>query len=335
MAADLPTSMKAAQWSSTSGGIDKNMKVESVPLPKKAGSLPKDSTLVKVAYTTLNPVDYKIPEFAGRFGPKITCVDFAGTVVSSTLPHLKPGEPVFGKTDPPVCGALAEYVISADPRATVPVPDGVSLKEASTLGVCGLTAYQSIGPYVKEGDKIFINGGSGGTGTFGIQIAKALGCSVTTTCSGPNVDLCKSLGADEVIDYRTTNVIDHLKRQGTQYDLIVDNIGQPDIYWNAHHYLKPSGLYATIAGNLTISYIMSLMMVLLLPTFLGGGQRKSKFVTVVSNAAEYAQLASWMKEGKVKPVIDKELPLEEAGQGFTMLKTGRQRGKIIIKVAGE
>lgn len=95
------------------------------------------------------------------------------------------------------------------------MPDGLDPLNAATIPVAGLTAYQSIVPYVKKGDKIFVNGGSGGTGIFSLQIAKAVGCYIVTTCSTPNVELCKKLGADEVIDYRKQGVYDALEARAT------------------------------------------------------------------------------------------------------------------------
>ncbi|TVY47239.1 Zinc-type alcohol dehydrogenase-like protein [Lachnellula occidentalis] len=102
-----------------------------------------------------------------------------------------------------------------------------------------LTALHCIAPYVKEGFKVVINGASGGTGTFGIQIAKIMECTVTAICSGANVELCKSLGADNVIDYKSNDVIQELKKGGLQYDLIIDNVAVGgSIYTESHHYLK-------------------------------------------------------------------------------------------------
>ena len=336
MATSLPATMKAVQWSSSVGGIEKNMKVNEVPLPKNATSLPKESTLVKVAYSTLNPVDYKMPEMplVGRMMSRIPCSDFAGTVVSTTLADLQPGEPVFGMTAIPSFGTLAEYVIVSGSQGIVPVPNGVNLKDAAALGVVALTAYQSIVPFVDKGDKVFINGGSGGVGTFATQIAKAIGCSVTATCSGPNVEFCKSLGADEVIDYRSTDVVEYLKRQGTQYAVLFDTANTPAIYWSAHHYLKPSGVYNTIPGDASFSTIRSMAMMFLLPKSLGGGQRTAKLIGRQLNAAHYAELVGWMKQGKVKTIVEQEYKLDRAAEAFTRLKTGRTRGKLIIKVTG-
>jgi len=337
MAANIPSTMRASQWT-TSGGIEKNLRLNShAALPKNAKSLPADHTLVQVLYTTPNPIDWKMADTLPFIfsKPATPGLDFAGKVVTSTLPHLKPGELVFGKTEPPVFGTLGEYVVVGK-QGVVPLPDDVPPKQAACVGVVGLTAYQCIAPFVKAGEKVFINGGSGGTGTFGIQVAKAIGCEVTTTCSGPNVDLCKSLGADKVIDYRSEDVISTLKRSGTQYDLIVDNVfATPDLYWNCHHYLKPGARFITIAGSPSIKDITAMLKVFLWPSFLGGGQRPFQFVMCKSNAEQYAQIAKWMEEGKVKAVIEQEFELQDAAKAFERLKSGRTRGKLVIKVAGE
>ena len=333
--------MRAAQWTTIAGGIEKNLKLNTdAPLPSNAKSLSTDSALVKVEYASINPIDYKLPEFAlfrtlKISTPAIPCGDYAGTIVATTLPHLKPGDRVFGRSDPPGFGALGEYMIVSGKENVVALPEGVSMSDASTVGVAGLTAYQCL-KGMRPGSKVFINGGSGGTGIFGIQIAKILGCTVTTTCSGPNVELCKSFGADEVIDYRTTNVVDHLKRQGTQYDLLIDNVGAPSpIFWDARHYLKPEGRYITIAGSFTLSSITSMMMMKYLPAWLGGGQRTGEFLLRKSNAEDYARIAEWMGEGKLKVVTEKVYKLEESAEAFASLKTGRSRGKLVVKVAGD
>lgn len=189
-------------------------------------------------------------------------------------------------------GAYAEYLVVAR-KLCMTVPGGVRLEDASTIGIAGLTAYQTIVPFVGTGAKVFINSGSRGLGTYGIQIAKAIGCSVTTTCSGVNVDLCKSIGLDEVIDYRTQNVVDILKHSSEQYDLIVDNVfSDPQLYWSCHEYLRPRGRFVTIVGGLRLSFIKDVLSIMLWPTLLGGGQRKSQFVGRTSNARDYERIAA-------------------------------------------
>jgi NADPH:quinone reductase-like Zn-dependent oxidoreductase len=338
MANTLPSTMRAVQWTSMAGGIEKNIRVNTTaPVPTVPTNSAEPSTLVKVAYSSINPVDYKLPEFAifralKMSTPAIPAGDFAGTVVHTTLPNFKPGDLVFGRSDPPHFGALAEYVVVNGRENVVKLPEGVSMEDAATLGVAGLTAYQCIAPYTREGSKVFINGGSGGTGTFGIQIAKVLGSRVTTTCSGANVELCQSLGADEVIDYRTTDVVKHLQRQGTQYDLLVDNVGSPELYWNAHDYLKADGLYINIAGTATLTHVLNVLKVSYMPAWLGGGQRAAMFLRRNSSEGDFAKIAQWIAEGKLRPVIEKVYALDEAAEAFARLKTGRSKGKLVIKV---
>nr|POE74597.1 zinc-type alcohol dehydrogenase-like protein c16a3.02c [Quercus suber] len=331
MATSLPASMRAATWSNPSKGLDRSLTVNSsTPLPKNAQSLPKESALVKVAYVSLNPVDYKLienPILRLALGSRTPCSDFSGTVIASTMPHLKPGDRVAGAIAPPAFGAAAEYVIATGKNTCVPLPNGCPLEQAVCIGVAGLTAYQCIAPNVKAGDKVLINGGSGGTGSFGIQIAKALGCHVTTTCSGANVELCKSLGADEVIDYRSEPVLPALKRKGTQFDLVVDNVfADPAIYYECHEFLKAGKPFVTIAGDFTLSAMRTLITALLLPAVLGGGKRPLRFLSMASDSDGYGRLVQWMAEGKVKAVIEKEFSgLEELGDAFARMKSGRTR----------
>jgi NADPH:quinone reductase-like Zn-dependent oxidoreductase len=340
MAATTPSNMKASQWKSTSGGIEKRLKyTTSAELPKHAHSLPPDHTLVKVAYASINPADYKLAEIplVNRFffkTPATPGIDYAGTVVATTSPHLKPGDRVLGKTQPPAFGATAEYLVITPAYSCVALPDEVEFEQAACVGVAGLTAYQSIAPFVKLGSKVLINGGSGGVGTFGIQICKALGCIVTATCSGKNADFCRGLGADNVIDYRSAPVVEALKRSGVQYDLIVDNVfEEPQLYWQAHHYLKPSGVYISITSKFTICSIVNLAGVLALPRWLGVGSHTSKFL-VVSNGTQdgFQAVTKLMKEGKVKVPIEEIFPLENLGDAYIRLKSGRTRGKLVIRI---
>lgn len=333
--------MTRAEWSVPTGGIEHNIKFNPKSLlPKKAHYLPEDSVLIKVAYATVNPADYKFPDipilnrivFSKPATPGLDC---AGTVIKSTRSDLKPGDHVAVKFTPTSEGTLAEYIVAQGKEVCAKIPEGVSLEQASALGVCGLTSYQCIAPYVKDGSKVLINGGSGGTGTFGIQIAKNLGCYVTATCSGANADLCKSLGADEVIDYRTTDVVSQLKRSGTQYDLIVDNVFTPDIYWNSADYLKPNCYYITPAGDAKWSVIWSLLQILLLPSWLGGGSRPAKFAGVQPKAQDFTTLGGWMAERKLKTVIEKTYNLKETGEALARQRTGHVRGKLVVEVTGD
>lgn len=340
MSASIPSTMRASQWSSSAGGLEKNLRVnEEAAMPAAAHSLGADQTLVKVYYSALNPVDYKLPEapFISTFSfkkPATPSMDFSGRVVSTSRSDLKPGQYVFGKTEPSDFGALAEYLVVGR-EGCVPVPDGVAMQDVGCIGVAGLTALQCISPYVQQGDKVFINGGTGGTGSFGVQEAKALGCYVVASCSGSNVELCKRLGADEVIDYRTQDIVQTLKRKGMQFDHVVDFVGSPPLYWAAHHYLKPGKCLVNVGATPSLSTLLDFMKIYLWPAALGGGQRKYVFLRCKATATQYAQIGQWIKEGKVKPVIGHVFTLDEAPKAFQTLKAGGFQGKIVIKVAEE
>ena len=230
--------MQAQLFDGTSPTMEANLKyTKDAPLPSNAHNLKPNQMLVRVTATSLNPVDYKFASLpiVGRLivpRPSSPGLDFAGWVASSQPPSpFKYGQQVFGRLNrPQQYGALGEYVV-ASTTEIVPRPEGLSKEDAASIGTAGLTAYQSIVPYVKPGDRVFINGGSGGVGSFCIQIAKALGCHVTTSCSTGNVQLCKDLGADRVIDYKSEAVVKVFQTSG-KYQHVVDNVGTNPELWN-------------------------------------------------------------------------------------------------------
>ncbi|KAL5326657.1 hypothetical protein ACEPPN_004345 [Leptodophora sp. 'Broadleaf-Isolate-01'] len=335
--------MRAWQYSCTKGGLNVNMKINpSAPLPK-----PKPTQhLVQVLATALNPVDYKPAEMPiiGRLlvsYPATPGLDFAGCIVTpATGSSFKPGQLVFGVaggSTPLAGGALAEFALVEEKHA-VAIPEGVDILDVAVLGVAGLTAYQSIVSRVKKGDHIFINGGSGGTGTLGIQFAKAAGCHVTTTCSTPNVELCKRLGADVVIDYKKGNVLAALLASGQKFDHAVDNVGHiedKELWWRWDEYAQPGASYVLVAGELSISGVVDMAKRAILPKFLGGLKGKVDGFWPEPKPEDLAQVALWIKEGKVKPIIDQKFAFEDGAKALEKLKTGRAKGKIVIDVALE
>ena len=340
--------MKAWQFSQTTGGIEKNLKLNnSAPLPPKANSLAADQVLVQVLSASLNPVDYKfaqIPVLGNLIikKPSSPGLDFAGRVVASgpnskkvSTEDLKPGQLVFGRLDSPTqFGTLAEYTVV--PRSgCVPLTEGVSVDDAACIGTAALTAYQCIVPNIKSGDRVFINGGSGGVGSFGIQFAKVKGCFVATSCSSVNVELCKSLGADEVIDYKSKEIVAELKKM-PKFDLVVDNVGTPsELYWQAHNFTKAGIKYVQVGGGLSLGEIYELLSRMMWPKFLGGGQRQFIFLGLANNYDHFKEIAEWMAQGKVKALVDEVYGMEDKGpvRAFERLKTGRAKGKIVVRIA--
>ncbi|KAF2826059.1 NAD(P)-binding protein [Ophiobolus disseminans] len=337
----LPDTMKAWQWSTCSTTLEKVIRLnDATPLPTAKRALASGESLIHVHAAALNPVDYKLAELpvVGRMAipkPATPGLDFAGKVVEVGPDcDVKAGQMVFGKLEPKQqFGTLGEYIIGSK-AGTVPLPSGISTEEAATLGVCGLVTYQCLAPNVKAGDRVFINGGSGGTGTFAIQIAKALGCFVTATCSGSNVQLCKSLGADEVIDYRANDVATVLAQTEKKYDMVLDNIGSNfEIYWRSPSFTLPGAKYVQIGAQPSLSFVYDLAFRFVVPTALGGGQRPFSFGMAATNFEDFTKLGELVAEAKVKPVIDEVFAFDDAPRAYKKLKTSRAKGKIVVRVA--
>ncbi|EKJ74613.1 hypothetical protein FPSE_05363 [Fusarium pseudograminearum CS3096] len=337
----IPLTMKAAQWRTIRGGIERNLKFSvDAKLPKDSHSLANGHTLVKVAYASVNHLDYKVAEMplASMFftKPVTPGLDYSGTIISTTLEEFGAGHRVFGRTELPTGGTMAEYVVVGE-KGLAAVPDGVSLRDAACVGICGTTNVQYLASVIKTGDKVFINGGSGGVGTFAIQVAKAMGClHITTTCSASNSEFCHALGADETIDYRSENVLEILKNREEQFDLVYDTIfSNPSLYWQSHNYLKPHGSYICVGLPSIFQFIKTFLSIKLLPRWLGGGKRTFKFQSVVANRQDFEQMAEWIREEKVKVVVEEGFVLEDADRAYASLKGGRTRGKIVVRIGGE
>ncbi|KAF2199571.1 GroES-like protein [Delitschia confertaspora ATCC 74209] len=333
--------MKRWEYDTASGGLEKNLHLTTnAPKPKITS---KNQVLVEVISMAINPADYKVPEMgiiskAMISTPASPGMDFCGRVVSfgDAVKKFKEGELVFGALlGPATNGTLSQFVIVQDSNCAS-LPNNVSADHGAAFGAAGFTAYQSIAPHVKDGDDVFINGGSGGTGTWGIQIAKALGCHVTTSCSTGNVDLCKSLGADEVIDYKSFNIIEKLESKGQRFTLVVDNVGSPgNLYKASTSFLVPSGRFVQVGASMDFASAKIVIGNMVLPSFLGGGQRKYEFFTPKINADDLGKARDLLAKGKAKAVIDSTYEFENAPKAFEKLKTGRTKGKIVIHVKKE
>ncbi len=339
------------------------------------------------------------------------------------------GDRVFGHLDLTTrFGALGEYVV-ATLAGLARAPEGVSLEQACCVGTAAVTALQCIAPHVRGGggerrrrrlsgrdrdrdrDRVFINGGSGGTGTFGIQIAKALGCWVAASCSAANADLCRALGADEVIDYDGTRDVcgvlrelaaddgdgdgdgegdgkinKKMKKNNKKFRLVVDNVGTSprDLYKAAddfllsaaddhddndhdedhddhddddddhhhhhhhhhHHGGRGGGRFVQAAVGTSPAFVRATASRALLPALLGGGRRPFSLLVMANRRADLARVARWMAEGRVRAVLDDDdggdgsrgggaFAYADVPDAYRRLKTGRARGKIVVRVAEE
>lgn len=343
--------MRAWTYSNASGGLDKALQLQTEASPPHKTLLDKTSVLVHVSHASLNPADYKLPELGlvAKFViplPASPGMDYSGTVtaVGSDVKEYRIGQKVFGRVDPIKnrYGTLAEYIVAKDGVGIAATPAGWEDKmdQLACVGTCGLTALQSIQPYVTGAadEQVFINGGSGGTGTFGIQIAKALGLHVTVSCSAANAGLCRGLGADEVIDYKEQNISEVLKAKGKVFKLVVDNVGftppeQEDLYTAANTFLVDDGNFIQVGGGASASQVKAAVSRSLIPGFLGGGKRNFTMVMTKQSHEGLARIGEWMKEGKVKGIIDEVFPYEDAPKAYAKLKTGRAKGKIVVAAA--
>lgn len=327
--------MKAWIYSSVSGGLEKNLSFS--PSARVPPTLRQDQVLIQVISASINPADYKIPEM-GPLGKMITTtpaspgMDFCGRVVAvgASVSEFQPDQLVYGCLGKPSqFGSLGEYIVGRTNEIAA-LPAGVDPDHVAAVGVAGQTAYQSIAPYVSTGDKVFINGGSGGCGMFAIQVAKLLGCHVTTTCSARNVQFCKDLGADEVIDYTSENVADVLKRHGQVYSHAIDHIGSPDnLYSESHHFLLPGKTFVQVGAASIGTYADRLVR----PGFLGGGKRKYSIFLFKNTRDDLVRIGEWIQQGKIKVAIDSIFEFDDAVKALEKLRSGRSRGKIIIHVA--
>lgn len=335
-------SMRAWQYTNASIGLDKALSLVSITRPYPQ-LLSRNELLIQVLSTSLNPVDYKIPELgvlakAMVSTPASPGLDFCGRVVASHPANdaYTMGQVVFGRLDKTYKnGTLAEYVVT-NQVSVVSLPPNVEVDQAAAAGTAALTAYQSIVPYLKGLEKpaVFINGGSGGVGTWAIQIATLLGAEVSVSCSGSSEELVTSLGAEHVLDYTKVDIIEGLKNVGPVFDLFIDAVGTPNnLYKESEYFLKPTGRYIQVAVGATVASGAQMVDRMLRPTWMGGGKRPYSFTSIKCNQNDLVQIARWMSEDKIKAVIDEVFEYEDAPKAVAKLKSGHAKGKIVVHVS--
>lgn len=299
-----------------------------------------DQVLIKVRAVSINPLDWHFIEgtpyimramAVGLRKPKDPRlgVDMAGEVeaIGKNVTQFKPGDAVFGARN----GAFAEYVCARADKAVVLKPERLSFEQAAAVPVAGLTALQGLRDIgkVQPGQKILINGASGGVGTFAVQIAKTLGADVTGVSSTRNLDLVRSLGADHVIDYTKENFTEGQE----QYDVILDNVGTQPLS-GFRRVLKPKGIYVMIGGGgpndgRLIGPMGRPVKALLLSPFIS---QKMGMMLAKLNKQDLTVLGDLMEAGKVTPVIDRTYPLTQIADAIRYLEEGHARGKVVIRV---
>ena len=314
------------------GGPDV-LRLETIPKPAPND----DQVLIKVRAASANPYDWHFMRgepYVMRLGnglrkPKGTRigVDFSGVVeaVGKNVKQFKPGDEVFGGRT----GAFAEYIVMLE-NNLIPKPENVSFEQAGAVQIAGLTALQGLRDKGKlqGGEKVLINGASGGVGTFAVQLAKQLGADVTGVCSTRNVDLVRSIGADRVIDYTKEDYT-----QGTErYDLILDMVGNHGLLANRRA-LTANGRYIMIGGpkGKWIAPLDTVIRAFLLKPFV---KQDFGFMMSQINRDDLIFLRDLMAAGKLTPVIDREYHgLTQIPQAIAYLEEGRARGKVVIDLS--
>jgi len=324
--------MKAVVY--TEYGAPEVLRLEEVDKPTPRD----DEVLINVYAASVNPLDWHImrgtPFFvrfeAGFPKPKNTILgaDIAGRVeaVGKGVTQFQPGDEVYGELSGSGLGGFAEYVCARE-AALAPKPSSLSFEEAAALPVAAVTALQGLRDkgQVQSGQKVLINGASGGVGTFAVQLAKTYGAEVTGVCSTRNLDLVRSIGADWVVDYTKED----FTRTGQQYDLIFDVVGNRSVSDYARA-LDPQGK-CVVVGFTTLSHLLQ---VVSLGSWVSRRGRKKIGLmgTAKPNQKDLVFIKELIEAGKVAPVIDRTYSLSEVPEAIGYLEKGHARGKVVISL---
>ena len=314
-----------------------NLKLQEIEKPTPAD----DQVLVRVRAASLNPLDGHFVRGmwlarlmgGGLRKPKDTRlgVDYAGTIeaVGKNVTRFKAGDEVFGARN----GSLVQYICARADRAVALKPANMTFEQAGSVGVAAITALQGLRDigHLQAGQKVLINGASGGVGTFAVQIAKSFGAEVTGVCSTRNLDLVRSIGADHVIDYTKED----FTKGDQRYDVIFDNV-QNHTFSERRRVLTPSGI-CVLAGlggagwhEDTLKHLLRSFTTPLMSKFTN---QKFSFFIAQLNHQDLALLGDLMQSGKVTPVIDRTYKgLGEIRDALAYLEQGHARGKVVITV---
>ena len=329
MLASGATSMKA--WVYRCYGGPEVLQYEDLTKPVPAD----DEVLVKVRAASVNPLDwhylrgkpYLMRMDVGLGVPKDIGmgVDFAGVVESTgkSVTHFKAGDEVFGAGD----GAFGEYVKVREIRNIAIKPANLSFAQASAVPVAAITALQALRDIgkLKAGQKVLINGASGGVGTFAVQIAKSMGAEVTGVCSGRNVEMVRSLGADHVVDYTKED----FTKGAQKYDVIVDTVGNRPLseYREA---LVDKGIFVIVGGSSENRWLGPFTEVIKAKLYSPFVSQSFEFFLARITPEDLATLSGLMTAGKLTPVIDRSFKIGDLPEAIRYVEAGHTRGKVVV-----
>lgn len=318
------------------------LRLAEMPVPE----LRSEDVLVEIRATAVNLLDSKVRDgefklFLPYRPPFILGHDVAGVItkVGSNVSRFKIGDEIYARPRDHRVGTFAEFIAINEADVALK-PKNLSMEEAASVPLVGLTAWQALVEVaqVKPGQKVFIQAGSGGVGTFAIQLAKHLGATVATTTSTKNAELVKSLGADVVIDYKTQD----FEKVLSGYDLVVNSQDNKTLE-KSLRVLKPGGLLISISGppdpEFANSLRLNLFLKLVIRLLSRGVRKKAKslgirysFLFMRAQGQQLSEIASLIESGVIRPVVDKVFPFEKTGDALAYVETGRARGKVAITV---
>jgi len=323
------------------GGADR-VRPGEVPLPE----MREDDALIEIHAAGVNPLDSKIRDGAFKAFlpyrlPLILGIEFAGVVirVGSRVRRFKPGDEVYARPDKNRIGTFAEAIAVNEDDLAIK-PQSLTMEEAASIPLVGLTAWQALieRAQLKKGQTVLIHAGSGGVGTFAIQLAKHVGATVATTTSTANVDLVRRLGADRVIDYRKDSFEEILH----DCDVVLNSLDSATLE-KSLRVLKPGGRLISISGppdpqfakDLGLGRILELVTRLLSYRIRRQARRQRvsySFLFMRASGDRLREIGSLIETGVVRPVLDRVFPFESTKEALAYVETGRAKGKVVVKI---
>ncbi|HDR8161657.1 NADPH:quinone reductase [Bacillus cereus] len=318
------------------------MRMAEVPTPEINGY----EVLAEIHAASINPIDFKIRDGKVKMllkyeMPLILGNDFSGVItkVGSKVTRFKVGDEIYARPRKNKIGTFAEYIAIHEDDIALK-PKNLSFEEAASIPLVGLTSYQALHDIMQlqKGQKILIHAGSGGVGTFAIQLAKIMGATVTTTASEAGANLVTSLGADEIINYKTEKFEDILKN----YDAVFDTIGGATLE-KSFNIIKSGGNIVSVSGMPNARFgkefgsgFFKTLLFSLASKKLTALEKKHNaqysFLFMKPSGDQLRTIANYIEAGKIKPVIDRVFPFEDAQKAMEYSESGRAKGKIIVKI---
>ncbi len=324
------------------GDINSSLEEQEIAKP----ALEENQILIKAYSSSFNPIDFKIVRGDFKAMGKVTFPIGTGRDVSGIIEEIgknikkfKKGDKVYSRVNESHVGTMAEYVVS-NVKDIALMPSNLSFDESASIPLVGLTTYQALEDIAKlsKGEKILIHAGSGGIGTFAIQLAKHLGAHVTTTTSTKNISFVKGLGADKVIDYTSENYLD----EGAVFDVVFDTLGGEHTL-NSFKVIKNEGRVISISGAIDgataeqfgLNKFIRMILAFQARKVTRAASKKNamyRFLFMSPNGEQLKKIAKLYESGEIKPIIDKTYNFSEAIQALEYLSKGHARGKVIVKI---